>query len=895
MPIDKNQEDITKVSGTKKTQASGVKQTTNDLENFTSSFLQQLRLQWQLGDWPPLAALSEYDVNVNDNRAECALYISAACFQLGNIEKATTYKSLAIKWGVSQRDLIRVFVSGVYNNLALASTFATGEMSAQALQHFSTAAQLAMPGVAVPAIIKARTYNQLARFDNGIIAAPPAFNLPHIVPPSSVFLPDQSISDTRNSHYFFDESIKIWRRSTQYDFTYNDGDEIERRILSALKSCTDVSVFSKELLAHQIDWPSEYHLSADRVNLLRPFEKTINDANILELGCGCGAITRFLGESGASVTAVEGSQQRATIAAERCRDLPNVSIVLDKIEQVPFVEKFDVVTLIGVLEYSRVYVDASDPIQHVLERAYSYLKPGGVLIVAIENQLGLKYFAGAPEDHGVGVMSGINDSYQSNTAVTFGKRELERRILNAGFSHPRTHLAFPDHKLPCLIVHPEGYINPEKFDLSNLLAEAVFYDRQGIKDPLFSLESAWPLIHRNGLLADMANSHLFFAHKGQHEKLLPDDLLASYYSPKRVGKNSQSLTFYRQDNDIRVSRIGLDKNNEARKETQNEKYLTGTLHSQLLNKIVQKPGWTLDRVEHWLQQWLDALHQSVIPADPPEGWPNYDKWLPRNYIDAIPRNLIINDKGIGKFIDQEWSLPHPLPLSLILYRGLAITLSTITSVATPADPEFSQRQKLFDALIAYSGHSFTNEDYQLFMPLIEKLSNEAQGRDSSLIYSTQKFYLHPFVVRDVVNRNENNNCVTLYWKRSDTIFCEANTTKQVYYANGSNQKIILSIPKNNVAYEKFRLDIGEKKGCHKITKLAFYNQKNAILWEWNYDITTLTNIGDLSFYQPLTGINDGICLISEGSDPQFQMEMPQQVLDELSAGGNLIIHLTAFC
>ena len=56
---------------------------------------------------------------------------------------------------------------------------------------------------------------------------------------------------------------------------------------------------------------------------IRPGDK------VLELGCGCGAITRFLGELGADVTAVESSLQRASIASERCRDLQNVKIVLD--------------------------------------------------------------------------------------------------------------------------------------------------------------------------------------------------------------------------------------------------------------------------------------------------------------------------------------------------------------------------------------------------------------------------------------------------------------------------------------------------------------------------------------------------------------------------------------
>ena len=48
--------------------------------------------------------------------------------------------------------------------------------------------------------------------------------------------------------------------------------------------------------------------------------------NVLEIGSGCGAITRKLGETCKIVHALEGSYQRALMTKERTKDLENVEV-----------------------------------------------------------------------------------------------------------------------------------------------------------------------------------------------------------------------------------------------------------------------------------------------------------------------------------------------------------------------------------------------------------------------------------------------------------------------------------------------------------------------------------------------------------------------------------------
>lgn len=63
---------------------------------------------------------------------------------------------------------------------------------------------------------------------------------------------------------------------------------------------------------------------------MRPFENDLH-GDILEIGAGCGAITRYLGECGGNVLALEGSQD-AAIARARTRDLQNVTVVSDRFD-----------------------------------------------------------------------------------------------------------------------------------------------------------------------------------------------------------------------------------------------------------------------------------------------------------------------------------------------------------------------------------------------------------------------------------------------------------------------------------------------------------------------------------------------------------------------------------
>ncbi len=174
---------------------------------------------------------------------------------------------------------------------------------------------------------------------------------------------------------------------------YSDGD-IEIDILNIVKNNSDFS----RVLVNDHRWPTLYYLSPLRRNLLEWFNFDSN-ARLLEIGAGCGALTGLFCKKVKQVVAVELSRRRAEVIATWHEDKSNLEIFAGKLEEIPFDETFDYITLIGVLEYAGKFNNTDNAYRDFLKRIKGYLRPGGTIILGMENRFGLKYWARAKEDH----------------------------------------------------------------------------------------------------------------------------------------------------------------------------------------------------------------------------------------------------------------------------------------------------------------------------------------------------------------------------------------------------------------------------------------------------------------------------------------------------------------
>jgi SAM-dependent methyltransferase/uncharacterized coiled-coil protein SlyX len=544
-------------------------------------------------------------------------------------------------------------------------------------------------------------------------------------------------SKLNKAGYSLDLATNLWSCPGYNGIAYSDGDEVEERIAGIVANVKDLTVSSSELRNYCTDWPSLYHLNGSRANIVRPFREMLAGTDVLEIGAGCGSITRFLGECGANVLALEGSYRRAGIARSRTRDLSNVLVTADKFDKFEFDGPFDFVILVGVLEYANLFVKADNPPGAMMKRVTSLLKPTGKAIIAIENQLGLKYFCGAPEDH-LGIpMYGIEDRYTSSQPQTFGRAALERLLNDSGFAHVEFLAPFPDYKLPVSIV-TEGGLKSEDFDAAPFAWQSTILDPQLAPYYGFSLEAAWPTVFKNGLALDLANSFLIVASL-RREQLIDKDILAYHYSTSRRPLYCKETVFRRKAPshiDIAYTRLG-DTTEDFDKECagplefvcpDHDVYCSGTELSLQFVRLVTRDGWTIDEVSDFMKSYVGMIERMASEQGIHTGFLSPDTVFPGTFFDAIPQNIIVRADGTYSIIDKEWKALFFIEPGYLLFRALFVSISSVVGFGRRGGETIAMTRGAFcKTVFAALGMMKTDEDFTRYMTVERRIQEQVGG------------------------------------------------------------------------------------------------------------------------------------------------------------------------
>jgi SAM-dependent methyltransferase len=457
----------------------------------------------------------------------------------------------------------------------------------------------------------------------------------------------------------------LWRLKDSAPFEYNDGDKEEEYILSAITNAENVSSTSIELESYIKNWPSKYHLSIERSFAYRSL-LIAADMKVLEIGSGCGAITTYLGETGAEVLALEGSPRRARITRERTRGLENVSVLAAPFDLVNFASFFDLVICNGVLEYAPLFLNTKNPFEDFLKRCGNILSASGALVVAIENQFGLRYFSSGKEEHTNVLYDGLHGYPAKHTSAMTFSRKVLRDLIENKIGQPDILLPIPDYKLPRALIKEDlaSYVN-----FGELVADLQSYDFGSVIKPILHERLVYHELGKSNLINELSNSFFMVAGPGK-KNLFREGWLGSIYKDPRLGGPIRRNDIY-LDSELHV-RLASCRNftftsqrilNIPENEQFGEPWIHGvSVHTLVSMAFCRKKNTSL-RVE--LKEPLNAWWQSVTFVKGSVG-----AFIAQNNIDAIWRNAKKEGKDVRLF-DQEWISEVSVPSNWLIYRAVS--------------------------------------------------------------------------------------------------------------------------------------------------------------------------------------------------------------------------------
>jgi SAM-dependent methyltransferase len=456
-------------------------------------------------------------------------------------------------------------------------------------------------------------------------------------------------------------------------------DGTEQRLLDIVEGAADLSSTSDELAGSAQTWPERYHLSHDRANVLRPM-RWQPGFKVLEIGAECGAVTRYLGEVCDLVDAVEPVSARARVARARTRDLPGVEVFVGDLFDIPDQKAYDIIVLVGVLEYVGAGSPELAPYQKFLRRAASLLTEDGALLVAIENRIGVKYLAGAPEDHSNRPFDSLEGYPNGSRARTFSRSELDGLIRETALT-PRVFGAFPDYKLTRIVMSDE--LLGTDPSLAYRIPHFPSPDWGGEVERVANEGAVWRTMIEAGLGTETSNSFVVLASRQPAGTLWPEDQLAVYYSTaRRAGYASETrvvvedgaIVFDRRALSGDRERLGTGRdpavgpNGQADHRVQlrlgRTPWTAGTDFLVLLSRATDK------ELIDWLGRWTDLLTREFEEGEPTP-------------VDLLPHNLVALPDGVVRAIDSKF-VQMGVAREAVVARGALVTGQRLSRMTEPS-------------------------------------------------------------------------------------------------------------------------------------------------------------------------------------------------------------------
>ena len=391
--------------------------------------------------------------------------------------------------------------------------------------------------------------------------------------------------------------------------------------------------------------------AAARTNLLAWYEIPQN-STVLVVNETEGSLTEMLKEKGAAVTGV---------MAEELWKLPEKS--------------YDIILHLGVVE------SENDNIRKTYSKYLTYykshLKEQGVLLFAVPNRLGLRYFAGCKDENYDSCFVGPEGYKAGMTKQALSKKEYEKLLEETCFFKIEKYYPYPDYHFP-VAVYSEEWLPGE----GELNANIRNFDKD--RYLLFDESKVYNSLIREGLYQEFANSFLYICYMAEVEN--EEKVIFSKFSNERsprfqirtdivkkpdgtrlvikypLTQEAKAHVKKMQDDYERLTRECADEKITFCPVTWNGKgavssFAKGTSLQEILHQKLEagKDEEALELIKEFTKRYRNYLSGRNMEFT--------------NDLDMVFSNILV-DGDIWTVIDYEWSFRKEIPADFMLYRVL---------------------------------------------------------------------------------------------------------------------------------------------------------------------------------------------------------------------------------
>lgn len=313
--------------------------------------------------------------------------------------------------------------------------------------------------------------------------------------------------------------------------------------------------------------------------------------------------------------------------------------------------------------------------ERFFEEIKKHLKPGGHLILAVDNRFGLTYFAGSKERLTGKYFEGLEGYGHSEGVQTFSRENILEMAREAGFAAAKTYFPYPNFRYMTALYTEEHL--PTLGELSKNLCNfeeerAVLFDETAVFDELI----------KEGKFQEFSNSYLFDLTLEEQER--EEEILFVKYSVERAEKYRIRTEIVRKPDGTKVVRK-IPYTAAAAEHVKKLKHWEEVLREQYAPLGISVNRCTLTEkgaeFEFLKGETLEDVLDGYLAREDLAGFISEVKAYAKKLeqltdskaanVDLIFSNIILVN-GEWNIIDYEWTFEAEIPPRFLLHRAIVL-------------------------------------------------------------------------------------------------------------------------------------------------------------------------------------------------------------------------------